>query len=260
MNVIDVNINYREWHSRQKPFGLSGCFRLRNESEFMEAAVMSHLRFLDEVCLIVQPSEDDTVEKAHRMADRLKKVKVFIYPHVVDWIDTPGFYEKDPNEPGHLVHMSNWALSRCSYSWIVKVEGDVIGLQSFGAIREAIERNPDRQMYYGRTILNLAGEDCDQFSVTVPTNGGWDEAVFNNDPLKYRFVRSGKWEMVPAGDKKVNLGLSALHMKRCKNGMVGWNDEEYAPFTKNHLERIMKHVPPVLWEDKWRRWLKYRSV
>ena len=82
------------------PFGISGCFRLRNESQFMEVAILSHLPYLDEAVLVVQPSEDDTVERAEKLAAEYpNKIRVAYYWLKVDWIDTPGFYEKDPNLP-----------------------------------------------------------------------------------------------------------------------------------------------------------------
>lgn len=232
-------IDWQGWKGRHKPFGISGCFRLRNESQFMEVAIRSHLPWLDEAVLCVQPSDDDTLAIALRLATEDERVKVFEYPFVPDWIDTPGFYEKNPDEPGHLVHMSNWALSKCTYSWICKVEGDVICLSSFQNVVERVFANPSLTHYYGRVILNVAGENCDQISATVPRNGGWDEAVFNNDPDKFRFVRSGKWESVPIGSAHSCCGWSALHMKRSKKDKIGWNGELYVPFTPESVQMAL---------------------
>ena len=221
-NGWNYHINYEEWQAKQKPFGISGCFRLRNEAEFMERAILSHLPYLDEAVLLVQPSDDGTEEIALRLEKENPKIKVYFYNYVVDWIDTPGFYEKDPDQPGHLVHMSNYALSLCKYSWICKVEGDVIALSTTQKIVDKIRANPDRTHYYGRVILNVAGPKCDQFSVTVPRNAGWDECFMNNDPSKFRFIRSGKWETIPMGGSASCEGWSALHMKRSKAGNIGW--------------------------------------
>ena len=242
-------IDYSAW-ANPKPFGISGMFRLRNESLFMERAILSHLPYLNEAVLVVQPSSDDTVEQAYRLATEYDKVQVYEYPFDCDWIDTPGFYAKDPEQSGHLVHMSNWAATRCRYSWIAKIEGDVIGLSSFGRIIERIKADPLKIMYYGRVILNLAGLDCDQFSVTVPRNGGFDEAVYNNSPL-WRFHRVQRWEMVPINaGPNCCMGWSGLHMKRCKPKNIGWNNETYAPFVRQHVRsaladfnRLTSHYP-----------------
>lgn len=249
---MEYSIDWHEWQARAKPFGISGCIRLRNEAQFMVQAVLSHLPYLDEVVLVTQPSDDETVQLAEKLAETFAKVKHYHYPFVVDWIDTEGFYEKDPNEPGHLVHMSNWALSKCTYSWISKTEGDVICLSSYQRIVDAIHANPSRLFYYGRLILNIAGEKCDQISVQNPTNGGMDEATFNNDPARYKFVRSGKWEVIPSGSPAECYGLSMLHLKRCKRDKIGWNGEHYAPFTKETIAALLPHLRgeiDLLWDE-----------
>lgn len=227
-------IDWAAWKA-PKPFGISGCFRLRNESQFMIPAVLSHLPFLNEAVLVVQPSEDDTIPLAYELEREFEKIRVVEYPIIVDWIDTPGFYSKNPDEPGHLVHMSNFALSQCKYSWICKVEGDVVALSSTWDIVEAINEAPGEICYFGRVILNLAGADLDQISATVPRNGGWDEAFFNNNPDYWHFERVSKWEQIPLKHWHKCMGWSGLHLKRCKEKNIGWNNEQYVPFTRDNV-------------------------
>ena len=263
-------IDFAKWRE-PKPFGFSGCFRLRNESQFMIQAIKSFLPYLDEAVLCVQPSEDNTVEMAYLLADLYPKVKVYKYPYIVDWIDTPGFYSKDTEQPGHLVHMSNYALSKCSYSWIVKVEGDVIALSTMQKIIDKVKANPDITHYYGFVILNLAGEDMDKFSKENPRNGGFDEAIFNNDSECYRFIRRSKWETVTIHDHTCE-GWAGVHLKRCKAGKDrGWNGETYLPLTRETLARALDeynhtkqpypgkdnpHGIDELFTGEWRQWLK----
>ena len=276
--VTDV-INWQNWRKPNKPHGLSGCFRLRNEAEFMRAAVLSHMPWLDEAVLVVQPSDDDTLALALDLADHDERIKVYYYPHSVDWIDTPGFYAKDPEAPGHLVHMSNFALSQCTYDWICKVEGDVICLSSFERIRRKIDEGHNLE-YYGRVIVNLAGPDGDWYSHTTPRNGGFDEAVFANDPELWRFVRFAKWEQVQGYGRQVCMGWSGLHMKRCRERLLpagvdwgkmmqvkGWNGEtyhRYAPETlAASLHNYNRNHPypgpdsplgePELFDEDWRQ-------
>jgi hypothetical protein len=251
--MSEYDIDWQDWQTRPKPFGISGCIRVRNEAQYMMPSILSHLPYLDECVIVTQPSDDETVEIAEHLAGMFKKVKHYHYPFIVDWIDTEGFYKKDPDSIGHLVHMSNWALSKCTYSWISKTEGDVLCLSSYQRIVDAIKTYTWRPYYYGRLILNIAGENCDQISVQNPTNGGMDEATFNNNPDRYKFIRSGKWEMIPAGSPAECYGLSMLHLKRCKAGKTGgWNGEQYAPFTK---ETVAKLIPQwagevnALWDE-----------
>lgn len=231
-------VDHKTW-AEPKPFGFSGCFRLRNETQFMRQAVFSHLPWLDEAVLVVQPSYDGTVDLAYRMAAEDSRVKVFEYPFECDWIDTPAFYAKDPHAPSHLVHMSNWAFTKCRYSWIVKVEGDVIALSSFGQIIDQVKASPDAHHYYGRVVLNVAGRDCDQISLDNPRNGGWDEAVVPNHP-SYHFERVSKWEVLVHNGSATCMGWSGLHMKRCKRGKDrGWNGETYVPFTRDSVRQTL---------------------
>ena len=244
MDRYDIDCD--DWRLKDKPHGISGCFRLRNESEFMQQAVLSHLPWLDEAVLVVQPSDDNTVELAHQMADEHHKINVYYYPYECDWIDTPGFYDKDPNKPGHLVHMSNWALSKCHYSWIAKTEGDVIALSSFENICAAIDVAPDANIYYGRVVINLAGEHCDMISVDNPRNGGWDEAVFRNDPATNFFTRVNKWETIQCRCQWLCMGWSGLHMKRCKRKhWNGWNGEKWIKLNSENLTSTLRSFNAV---------------
>lgn len=234
-------IDYGMW-AEAKPMGISGCFRLRNEAEFMEAAILSHLPYLDEVVLVVQPSEDDTVDRAYRLRDAHPEhdIQVYEYPYMVDWIDTPGFYEKDPEQPGHWVHLSNWALTRCHYAWICKVEGDVIALSSLANVIKAVWARPEESHYYGRVILNVAGEACDEISVKHPRNAGWDECVCPNSPI-YKFTREGKFESLYIGPERTCMGWSGLHMKRCKARHVERirSYEPWAKFTRQNVQEAL---------------------
>jgi hypothetical protein len=238
----EFDIDLDAW-ATPKPFGISGCFRLRNESEFMVQAVESFLPWLDEAVLVVQPSDDDTVGLAEELALKHDKVRVEHYPFVPYQIGTQEHYQEPPNSVHHLVHMSNWALSRCKYSWIAKVEGDVIALSTFAGTVAQVRQNPDASRYYGLVILNLAG-DGTKFSATNPRNHGWDEAVFNNHP-RWHFVRHDKWESVQHWERSGEnecMGWSLYHMKRCKAGYRdGWNDEVYLEMTPENLAGALQN-------------------
>ena len=223
-----------------KPFGLSGCFRLRNEDEFMADAVESFLPWLDEAVLVVQPSDDTTMTKALALRNKHSKVRVLNYPFVPTQFNTPEHFSRPTNSVRHFVQLSNWALSQCRYSWIAKVEGDVLALSTFARMRKMIEAHPDRHAYYGMVILNLAGKHCDQISMNNPRNHGWDEAVFNNDPRLHHFVRSSKWETVhPTGHVEC-MGWMLHHMKRCKAKYYdGWNDEPWETFDRENVRRAL---------------------
>lgn len=269
----ELEIDWQAWRERKKANGISACIRVRNESQFMRAAVRSVIDLVDEVALIVQPSDDETPDIANELARQYDKVHVFHYGLAPDWIDTPEFYSKDPDKPGHLVHMSNWALSNCSRKWILKIEGDVIALPTLKGMIERVLAD-GTPMYYGLVILNVAGRNMDKVSWENPRNGGWDEAIFPNNPDLTRFYRRGKWEVaVPQGIGTTCLGWALLHMKRCKRGKDdGWNGEHYIDWKPDLVDEALRqynaknpypaHDDPfghhVLYRDEWKRYLNGR--
>lgn len=234
----EFDIDMEHWKA-PKPFGFSGCFRVCNDAEFLEESILSHLPYLDEVVIALQPSTDGTEENAYRLADTYEKVRVVKYPVKPHFIDVPEFHTDPENSIYSFVYLSNWALSLCKYSWIAKTEADVVCLPSFQKVIDIVKANPKEAIYYGRVILNLAGRDRDKFSLQNPRNGGWDECVIPNHP-SYFFHRSGKWETIGMGPKSLCMGFSALHMKRCKADKAdGWNGETYVDLTVENLTKAL---------------------
>jgi prenyltransferase/squalene oxidase-like repeat protein len=233
----NFNIDIANWE-RPHPFGISGCFRVRNDHEFLYEAVTSHLPYLDEAVIALQPSDDRTMRVVDELA-KLPKVRVEKYPVAPVFITDPEWEQVPENSIRSFVYLSNWALSKCRYSWIARIEADVICLSSFTKIRERIEREPDKKILYGRVILNVAGAARDQVSATVPRNGGWDEAVFPNDP-SYRFTRRPRYEVLENPGESLCMGWSALHLKRAKADKIGWNNEEYLPLTPEGVARALQ--------------------
>lgn len=235
------DIDYDTWAGKH-PFGFSGCVRVRNDEEFLYDAVASHLPYLDECTLLVQPSEDRTEEFADDLAHLFpSKIRVVRYPVVPVFITDPKWLNTSPESIYSFVYLSNYALSLCRYSWIVKFEADVIACPSgLERVLDQIHGHPDELRYYGRVVLNLAGLEMDQFSVTVPRNGGWDEGIFPNNP-KWHFLYTSQYEVLDTfvGPRSC-MGWSGLHMKRCKARNIGWGGEEYAPFDREHVRPALE--------------------
>lgn len=265
----ELEIDYEAWARRPKMPGVSACIRVRNESQFMRAAVRSIQPLVNEVVLCVQPSDDNTREIAMALEEEFSNVKSYFYPLVPDWIDTPAFYAKDPDAPGHMVHMSNWALSKCRHQWILKVEGDVIALPPLKGMLDRA-RATTVPMYYGIVILNVAGRKMDQVSWENPRNGGADEAIFPNNPETVRFQRRSKWEVAVPQCPSECLGWGLLHMKRCKKGKdEAWNGEHYFPWERDMVDEALKHYAQnsypgtdgdpfghkCLYGDEWKQYL-----
>jgi hypothetical protein len=234
------DVSVEKW-AAPKPHGISGLFRLHNEEQFMEAAITSHINYLDQVVLVIQPSDDRTEELAYDLRSRARDtIKIVHYPFPLHPIGSEAQIAAPANSVYTLCHMTNWGIGQCDYSWIAKIEGDVIGLLPFENIREAVDAEPDAMRYYGRVGLNLAGEKADQFSFTSPRTAGWDEAVFNNHPT-FHCVQGGKWETLNLHDDPAllrNMGWSFLHLKRSKVGAQP-GIERWTAFNPENLQRAL---------------------
>jgi len=167
------------------------------------------------------------------------KVRVVRYPVGPVFITDPGWESVPENSIMSFVYLSNWALNQCKYSWIARIEADVICCSSFQKIVMQVHENDEVHCLYGRVILNVAGENMDQISATNPRNGGWDECVFPNHP-DYHFEKRPKYEVLLSPWDDVCMGWSALHMKRCKSDKIGWNNETYVPFTREAVAEALR--------------------
>lgn len=242
----EFDISVSEWRNKEKPHGISGMFRLKNEAEFMEWAIKSHMPWLDEAVLIVQESEDATVEIAYQLQNVYgEKIKIFEYPFNVTQIASKDHFDKPTNSVYHFVHLTNYGLSKCSYSHIAKIEGDVIAMPTFQHIRDLVDLNPEARRYYGRVGFNIAGEEMTHFSYTNPRNAGWDEAVFNNDPF-FHCIRYDKWESINMQDFRhipgimENPGWSFIHTKRCKKN-ANQGTERWEPLDKDVIIKALEN-------------------
>lgn len=268
----NYDINIDEWLS-DKPFGISGCFRLKNEAQFMRASILSHLEYLDEAVLVVQKSDDDTVNLAIDLAHHYPdKIRVEVYPFDVNPIASSAHFTSPENSVYTMMHLTNWAISRCRFSWIAKTEGDVIALKTFAKIRQTIESNPNDTLYYGRVGFNVAMPNGSFFPYEFPRNAGWDEAIFNNCP-HWHCVRNDKWESINLHEHKdqlVNMGWSFIHTKRMKDGVRKSSVESWRSLNENAIresldEYNLRHGYPgddnptgieALWDGKWKLWLE----
>jgi hypothetical protein len=237
----EYDIDKDAWKA-DKPHGISGLMRLKNDTEFVEWSILSHMRWIDEWVLVVQPSQDHTLELAQEIAEDMKNVRVLEYPFNVKWL-VPEVGEMDDNSILSPAHMTNWGLSHCNYSWTAKIEGDVIALPTFQHIRDLVDMRPDDPMYYGRVGLNVAGTGYTMVSKTNPRNAGWDEAVFPTNP-RFHCIGNQKWETMNTIDY-TNLmhcmGFSFMHMKRCKTGASPEDEnEQWIEFKRAGVEEALR--------------------
>ncbi len=116
--------------ANRKP-GISGFMRLRNEIAFVDKAIASHLRFLDELVIIDNNSTDGTWELVQTWADRYpEKIRAYSYTPLVHPVGTKQTRDLPADHPSSLANYYNYALTRTRHRIAIKIDGDHIAIPS----------------------------------------------------------------------------------------------------------------------------------
>lgn len=117
---------------RERPIGVTGLLRVKNDAEFLELCIDSCIDALDELVVTYQKCDDDAPEIIERK--RLQypdKIKVFFYePLIMSHNLTKEEFEHVKLLPFDSVHLLcnyyNYTLSKASYRFAVKIDADQI--------------------------------------------------------------------------------------------------------------------------------------
>jgi glycosyltransferase involved in cell wall biosynthesis len=121
--------------------------RVKNEEEFLFAAVSSIVAHVTEVVIIDNLSTDRTPEViAALQAEFPTKIRTDSYPHEIrrvgreNWelAEQPGHH----NSPNLSSTFYNWSLGRCRYPFVLKWDGDMIARPEFATAIEAWRASP----------------------------------------------------------------------------------------------------------------------
>ena len=135
---IDLTANL----SKERPIGVSGLLRVKNDEDFLSACIDSCIGPLDELIIVCQPSDDRTqqiVETKRRQYP--DKIRAYFYrPRVLSHnlsVEELEYAKKLPSDSIHLLaNYYNYTLSKASYRYAVKIDADQIyfpeKLQRFG--------------------------------------------------------------------------------------------------------------------------------
>lgn len=107
--------------------GLSGFMRLRNEGEFLKSVILSWIDALDELIIVFNNCHDNTEQIAHECAEKYPdKIKIYHYLPVVYPQGSLYNLNLPTSSPHSIVNYYNFALSRTSRKWTIKIDGDII--------------------------------------------------------------------------------------------------------------------------------------
>lgn len=112
--------------------GLSGILRVKNEQEFVEACIDSCIEALDELIIVYNDCTDSTPKIIERKRSEYP-TKIKVYPYEYEIYGTNLSKEKFektlalPDDSPHLLcNYYNFALSKASYQFAMKIDADQI--------------------------------------------------------------------------------------------------------------------------------------
>jgi len=225
----DFNID-PEWYKNRKE-GISCYYRVKNEGEFIKPSILSIIDWVDEVIVALQPSEDNTREMIESIDSH--KIKILDYPF--DLLPNgPGFMGQNPSSVHCKTYYYNWTLSKTTYDWALKWDGDMVALPN---MEQYVKRDIGRR-FYGHEIVKVS---CENFwsSKIHPTSNAAPSGLFK--------VRSGLSYLNGEQTHRFNkpegkyTGNSFLHFKWCKKYFddIWQKDWENIPKFQNLCKRAI---------------------
>jgi len=170
---------------KEKQPGLSAMLRIKNEEDRIFYCLTSILDVFDEIVLVDNASEDQTVavvREFKRRFDTENKIKCYFYPFTVSRYG-PEHFDTPEDSVHSVVYYYNWTLSLCTRTFVCKWDGDMV-LSSAARpwllklLRE-IQANPKAcWVLYGQTVYRdgagnfYQGKDDIHSEIRVFPNGG----------------------------------------------------------------------------------------
>lgn len=112
--------------------GVSGIMRVKNEEKFISLSIDSCIDALDELIIVYQDCDDNTPKIIHEKTKQYpRKIKAFHYKysiksHHLSEEEFELFSKLPSTSPNLLSSYYNYALSKCSYKYCLKIDADQI--------------------------------------------------------------------------------------------------------------------------------------
>lgn len=117
---------------KERPIGVTGLMRVKNEAKFIQLSTESVIDALDELIIVYQKSSDNTEEIVNALAQKYPdKIRSFFYsPEIKSHNLTPEEFDKAKNLPLDSIHLLsnyyNFTLSKASYRFALKIDADQV--------------------------------------------------------------------------------------------------------------------------------------
>jgi glycosyltransferase involved in cell wall biosynthesis len=198
--------------------GVSALLRVKNEEEKISYCIKSIYDCFDEIVFVDNNSTDRTLDvilSFKRHEDHQDKIKIYFFP-----FNQARFGPEHNDTPEDSVHSftyySNWSLSKCSFSWVCKWDGDMVlkrdGREAFRKFLQEIQRGKKMcWTVYGQTIYR---DVCGNHFLAVGEING-EIRIFPNG-LRPRFYKIDLLEFLdsqPPLDEGVFDGVLFYELK-----------------------------------------------
>lgn len=211
------------FNPKNRDEGLSGFIRARNEGEYIYQVIESWIDLLDELVIVYNNCTDNTESEIERAIKVFgSKIKAFHYLPKVYPQGSDQHIALSPKSINSLVFYYNFALSKTTKKYAVKIDGDIIFDSSMKTIiKEYLNRSDASKSYLKLHGVNLIDEMGELF---VPHNNLFcglssDLCIF---PVSKRntFIWQPQYEKLCLKGLKCAGGFFAYyHMKYVKSDL-----------------------------------------
>lgn len=130
-NYNEFEVNLSKIHRGRKN-GVSGMMRVKNDAEFIDAAIESCIDALDELVIVYNDCSDNSPEIIKSLAQKYpSKIRYYEYKpkilsHNLSEIDYQSYLDGRINPLNTLANYYNYALSKTTYKYVMKIDADQI--------------------------------------------------------------------------------------------------------------------------------------
>ena len=147
---------------KERPIGVSGLLRVKNDAEFLALCIDSCIDALDELIIVYQECTDNSPEIiAQKQKQYPDKIRSYFYrPKVLSHNLSDEEFAYAASLPSNSIHLLcnyyNYALSKASFRYAVKIDADQIYFtEKFRAICDAYRSKERKKITIGEHLAAL---------------------------------------------------------------------------------------------------------
>ena len=202
----------------ERPVGVTGLLRVKNDAEFIELCISSCIDALDELIVTYQKSDDNAPEVIEKMRKKYPhKIKVYFYkPSILSHNlskEELDFVKTMPENSVHLLsNYYNYSLSKVSYKYVVKIDTDQVYFsEKLKGICDLYRSSYTQKITFKERLVSNIALYLDHCYNVLPLMGS---LFFSNVIMGY--YESYIKKMIV--NKKVMLSVSGVNLFFDKNG------------------------------------------